>query len=110
MTLQEQFLALPFAERRPVHFSLCDKALAVWLDYAQQKARRECLRVLLLDTAQMVRFRTHAGQHTTATGTPHRIAFPLFFRTRSHEVQLMVFAVCGSHYSPGISCLEHCGW
>ena len=39
MTLKEQFLLLPPAEKRRVHFALCAKALAVWLSYASQKKK-----------------------------------------------------------------------
>ncbi len=39
MNLMEQFLALPPAERRRIHFELCEKALAVWLAYASQKKK-----------------------------------------------------------------------
>ena len=39
MTLKEQFLSLPPAEKRRVHFVLCAKALAVWLNYSSQKKR-----------------------------------------------------------------------
>lgn len=39
MTLKDQFLSLDPAEKRRVHFALCEKALAVWTAYASQKKK-----------------------------------------------------------------------